>query len=90
MWDGDGNPVPSLNGAGTGYRSRQAAAYPGQLCPLSAGYPAYRMANSPHSGHARIVSIRSKNSAGHGRVRIGRFRACQHGTSEGHLVKGRA
>ena len=30
-----------------------------------------------------------KNSVGHGRVRIGQFWACQHGTSEGHPVKGR-
>jgi hypothetical protein len=38
MRDGDRNPVPSLNGAGTGYRSRQAAAYPGN-CARSVQAP---------------------------------------------------
>jgi hypothetical protein len=73
---------PGQNGFGTGCRSASGRGVPepaGDRARLSVGYPAYRMANSPHSGYVRIVSIRTKNSADHGRVRIGRFWACQHG-----------
>jgi len=72
---------------------RQAAAYQSQRATVPGSVQVIRpnaWRTAPDSGHAQIVSIRSKNSVGHGRVRIGRFWACQHGTSEGHLVKGRA
>jgi len=41
---------PGLNGFGTGYRSASGRGVPepaGDCVRLSAGYPAYRMANSP-------------------------------------------
>lgn len=65
MRDGDRNPVPGLNGAGTGYRPRQAAAYPGNCAPLSAG---------------PIASIREGLRHRRVRVRTDQFCACQHGT----------
>jgi hypothetical protein len=60
MRDGDSNPVPGLNGFGTGCRfpSGHGAPEPTSDCaPLSADCQAYRMANSPARGHASIASI---------------------------------
>jgi hypothetical protein len=78
---------------GPATRLRQAAAYQSQQATVPGSVQAIlptAWRTAPHSGHARIVSIRSKNSVGHRRVRIGQFLtcACQHGTSEGHPCQG--